>query len=257
MSRVQKTGAFDSGDSQDTGESEVVAETVADSADETTDNPPEQALWFSELYPGGSGQGFLEKNNKHSLVFASRPNRRLLVTFDNLSNVKDKSVLRDPWAYKFARDMNVSHLGVMAHVADWYRDPDLIERFRALADSGFFEGYERVIFAGTSMGAFAAIAFASLVPGSHVVALNPQSTLDTDLVPWETRFWSGRRQDWSLPLSDAAALTGDIGRVNIFYDPYFEPDHKHVARFSGDNIRIFKCWYSSHKSAVFLRKIDG
>ena len=67
----------------------------------------------------------------------------------------------------------------------------------------------------------------------------------------------GRRQDWTLPLSDAAALTGDLGRVNIFYDPYHALDRHHVARFSGDNIRVFNCRHSSHKTAVFLRRMDA
>jgi len=222
--------------------------------------PPETPAiprWFDELRPGGEGEGFIERHLRHSLMFVRRPVNRLLVTFDNLSNVNDKSTEREPWAFKFAKDVNVSHLGVMAHVADWYRDADLIARFEKLRDDGFFDGYDRVIFAGVSMGGYAAIAFASLVPGAHVISINPQSTLDMDLVPWETRYENGRRQDWTLPLGDAAALTKDLGDVNIFYDPYHGLDKQHVSRFSGDNIRIFHCRYSDHKTAVFLRKIDA
>jgi len=213
--------------------------------------------WFDELSPGGSGEGFFEKGGKHSLMFVRRPVNRLLVTFDNLANVNDSSAERVPWAYKFARDQRVSHLGIMAHVADWYRDAGLIARMQRLADEGFFEGYDRVVFAGTSMGAYASIAFGSLVPGAHVVAFNPQSTLETDLVPWETRYWSGRRQDWSLPLGDAAKLTSGLGKVHIFYDPFFDLDLKHFNRFSGDNVLGYKCWFSNHKSAVFMRRISG
>ena len=213
--------------------------------------------WFDELRPGGEGEGFLERNLRHSLLYVRRPVNRLLVTFDNLSNVNDTSPDREPWGFKYAQDVNISHLGVMAHVADWYRDIDLIERFRKLAAEGFFDGYDRVVFAGVSMGGFASIAFGSLVPGAHVVAVNPQSTLNTDLVPWETRYEGGRRQDWTLPLSDAAVLTEGLGRVNIFYDPYHALDKQHVARFAGDNINIFNCRHSDHKTAVFLRKIGA
>ncbi|MCZ4353353.1 glycosyltransferase family 2 protein [Roseovarius aestuarii] len=190
-------------------------------------------------------------------MFIKRPTDRLLVTFDNLSNVNDDSVLREPWAFKFAQDGGFSHLGVMAHVSDWYRDADLIARFKALAEAGFFDGYARVVFAGVSMGGYASLVFSSLVPGAHVVAINPQTTLDPDLVPWETRYENGRRQDWTLPLGDGAALTKGAGRINVFYDPYHALDQKHVERFEGANIRIFKCWFSSHKTAVFLRKIDA
>ena len=148
--------------------------------------------WLAELGPGGSGEGFFEKTSKHSLMFIKRPVNRLLVTLDNLSNVNDTSPEREPWAFKFARDLGASHLGIMAQVQAWYRDPDLILRMQKLADEGFFTGYDRVIFAGSSMGAYGAIAFGSLVPGAHAMAFNPQSTLDPALVPWEERYAKGR-----------------------------------------------------------------
>ncbi|MFX0543622.1 glycosyltransferase family 2 protein [Roseovarius sp. S4756] len=225
----------------------------SDSPDDASETP----RWLDDLRPGAEGEGFFEKNLRHSLMFVKRPSDRLLVTFDNLSNVNDESVLREPWAYKFAADSGFSHLGVMAHVSDWYRDEGLIRRFEALVAEGFFEGYERVVFAGVSMGGYASLAFSSLVPGAHVVAINPQTTLDPDLVPWETRYENGQRQDWTLPLGDGAAVTQGAGRVNVFYDPYFELDRQHIERFHGDNIRIFNCWFSKHKTAVFLRKIGA
>ena len=226
-------------------------------AEQATDDAFEAPLWVDDLRPGAESEGFLEKNLRHSLMFVKRPSDRLYVSFDNLSNVNDDRVDRAPWGYKFAQENGLSHLGIMAHVSDWYRDADLIRRMQRLADDGFFDGYKRVVFAGVSMGGYAALAFASLVPGAHVVAINPQSTLDPDLVPWETRYENGRRQDWTLPLGDTAALTADLGRVNIFYDPYFPLDKLHVERFEGDNIRVFNCWFSNHKTAVFLRKIGA
>ena len=225
--------------------------------DDLDDALPGYPLWFEELSPGAPGEGFFEKNSRHSIMFVKRLRPYLLVTFDNLSNVGDTSPERGPWAFKFAKDNHASHLGIFAHGKMWYRDPVLIDRMTALANSGFFDGYERVVFAGSSMGAFAALVFASLVPGAHVLAFNPQSTLDPDLVPWEDRYWIGRRQDWTLPLSDAQGILDNCGAISVFYDPFFEPDKKHFERLSGANVTGYKCWYSNHKSAVFLRKIDA
>lgn len=213
--------------------------------------------WLDELRPGSEGAGFLEKSVRHSLMFVARPSTRLLVSFDNLSNVNDADVLREPWGFGFAQENSLSHLGVMAHVGDWYRDAALIARFERLRDEGFFAGYDRVVFAGVSMGGYGALAFASMVPGAHVVAINPQTTLDPERVPWETRYVTGQRQDWTLPLSDAAALTRHLGRVNLFYDPYHALDRQHMDRLTGDNLRMFRCRHSSHKTAVFLRKIGA
>lgn len=38
-----------------------------------------------------------------------------------------------------------------------------------------------------------------------VIALDPQSTMDPRVVPWETRFAEARRQDWTGPFADARA----------------------------------------------------
>lgn len=211
--------------------------------------------WLTDLMPGGKGVGFLRKGRGHTLMHVARKKPILLVTFDNLSNVGDTSTARAPWAYKFAQDLNLSHLGVMAHVKAWYRDGALIDEMQRLADDGFFARYERVVFAGTSMGGFAALAFAKLAPGSHVIAFSPQTTLDTDLVPWESRFWSGRRQDWSLPLSDGAQTIEDCAQVNVIYDPYNELDRKHAERVQGPNVRHLKCFYANHKTPVYLRRM--
>jgi len=231
---------------------------------ETPDAPLEvalpdiaQPLWFPELSPGGKGEGFFEKGPRHSLMFVRRVRPILFVSFDNLSNVNDNGPERGPWAYKFAREMLVSHLGVMAHGKMWYRDAGLIARMQKLADDGFFEQFERVVFSGSSMGAFAALVFSSLAPGAHVLAFNPQTTLDPELVPWEDRYWIGTRQDWTLPFSDARDTLAQAAQVSVFYDPYFDPDRRHFERIDGPNVTAYKCWYSSHKSAVFLRKIDA
>lgn len=222
----------------------------------------EKPMWFDEIGPGGSAEGFLQADPRHPMLFVKRRRPVLMVTFDNLSNVNDRSPARLPWAYKFARDNQVSHLGVHANLPNWYRDAGLIERMQQMAAEGFFEGYERCVFTGSSMGAFAALSFARLAPGAHVLAFNPQSTLDEALVPWEERYETGRRQDWSLPLSDAADAITDLGRAFVFYDPYFEPDQRQTDRLiaapgAASRLVLMKCWFSNHKSAVFLRKLDA
>jgi len=213
-------------------------------------------LWLPELMPGGGGVGFLEKSRLHSLMFVRRRAKALLVSFDNLADVNDRSALRVPWGYKFARDRDASHLGVFAHKPFWYRDPGLIARLERLAADGFFEGYGRVLFAGVSMGGFGALTFSRLVPGAHVLAIDPQSTLDEALVPWEERYERGRKQDWSLAYGDAANQLATAACVNVLYDPHIEPDRRHFERLRGASVTGLKCWFGNHKTAVFLRRMD-
>lgn len=212
--------------------------------------------WFVELYPGGSGTGFLEKLDRHAFLYHQREPKQLVVSFDNIANVNDLSFAREPWGWKFFRDIGWSHLGILARTKAWYRDPEIIDYLKSKAAAGFFDRFDQVVFAGASMGGFGALAFSALVPGSIVIAFNPQTTLDERLVPWETRYRFGRVQDWDLPLSDGAAALDAARRAYVFYDPFFDLDRQHAARLEHPNAMLLKTWSSNHFAAPMLRKLD-
>ncbi|NVO54883.1 hypothetical protein HW561_03660 [Rhodobacteraceae bacterium B1Z28] len=212
--------------------------------------------WFVELYPGGDGTGFLQKLERHAMVYHQRDLARLVVSFDNIANVNDLSFAREPWGWKFFRDEGWSHLGVVARTKAWYRDPEIISYFQDKAREGFFERFDQVVFAGASMGGFGALVFSSVVPGSTVIAFNPQTTLDERIVPWETRYRFGRVQDWDLSLGDAAEAIRSAGHVYVFYDPFFDLDRLHASRLQGPNVLLLKTWFSNHFAAPMLRKLN-
>lgn len=212
--------------------------------------------WFVELYPGGDGAGFLQKLERHSVLFHQRSAAKLVVSFDNIANANDLSFAREPWGWKFFRDEGRSHMGVFARTKAWYRDPEIISYFQNCAAEGFFEQFDHVVFAGASMGGFGALTFSELVPGAHVIAFNPQTTLDERLVPWETRYRFGQVQDWDLPLGDAARTVKKAGKAYVFYDPFFDLDRQQVTRLQGDNVLLLKTWFSNHFAAPMLRKLD-
>jgi len=212
--------------------------------------------WFQEIHTGGQQQGFYNRMANHAAVCIRRSSDRLFVSFDNLSNVNDKSAAREPWAYKVARDNDCTHLSVFALRKDWYRDRELINYLRQLSMAGFFRHFRKVFMTGTSMGGFAALAFASLSPGATVISFNPQTTLDETLVPWERRFRMGRQRDWSLPHSDCAFEIDEVDKAFVLYDPFFEPDRKHVERLESDKIIRLKTWCSGHYSPTFLRRAN-
>lgn len=220
--------------------------------DSTIDLP----AWFAEIHTSGDNEGFYTRLKNHAVMCVRRDDARLVVTFDNLSNVNNLSPEREPWAYKFVRDNGCSHLSVMARRKDWYRDPQLIAYLEKLAADGFFRQFGKVFLTGTSMGGFAALTFSSLAPGATVISFNPQTTLDESIVPWEERFGFGRQRDWSLPYSDCAFEIDEIENAFVFYDPFFTPDRRHVERLEGDNVFLLKTWCSGHFSPVFLRKAN-
>lgn len=212
--------------------------------------------WYREIFPAGPCDGFYEKLGQHALIHVERSRDILVVTFDNLSDAGYPGYDIKAWAEKFIRDKNWSHLGVVAQGPTWFRDATLIARMEKLAADGFFARFDRVVMAGTSMGGFGAMAFADLAPGCDVVAFSPQSTLSANLVPWEGRFGKGRKQDWTLPRSDAAETLDGVGKLWVVYDPFLIPDLHQVTRLPADKVIALKAFGQGHKTALALRRME-
>lgn len=212
--------------------------------------------WLADLRRSEHRRGFYHSDEKFAANFVLRDKEKLVISFDNLSSVNEAALSRESWGYTFYRAEGWSHLGVMSFEANWYRDASLFNWIEGMARQGFFKRFKRVLLTGTSMGAYASTAFARLIPGCTVLAFSPQSTLDTNLVPWETRFGSGRKQDWSGRFADGAEALEQAGNVYILYDPHFEQDRLHAERYQGKNIVPLATWFSHHKSALFLRRAE-
>lgn len=155
----------------------------------------------------------------------------LVVSFDNASRpVSEPYEGRHTWGQPFYTGLGHSLMGVIARRNDWYRDRDLIAGLEELRDQGFFASFDRVVLTGGSMGGFAALAFAPLAPGCIVIAFSPQTTLRRDLVPWEPRYPEGKRQDWTLPYSEAADGVAAAGLAYVLYDNLLGPDRRQAMR---------------------------
>ncbi len=220
-------------------------------AEETA--PP--AKWLNDLLDTKYRRGFLIADDLFALQHTYRSAKTLYVSFDNLSSVRAPSKLRDPWGYDFAAKSEWSSLGALCYRPNWFRVPRFHEEMIRLAESGFFAKFQNVIFSGTSMGAFAACTYASLAPGSIVIAFSPQSTLAPDLADWGRRYPSGTAADWSGPFADAADGLKDVGKAWIVYDREVLEDKRHAERLAGPNVELLNARHSSHFTAQFLRQV--
>ncbi len=226
---------------------------------EEDDTSPDAAAlpsWYHEIFPAGPCKGFLHNLGMHSVLFVDRGSPQLVVTFDNLAEAGGRHLDREPWAGKFCRDKGWSHLSVFAQGPTWFRDQHLITFMEGLRDQGLFARFDRVAWAGTSMGGFGALAFSDLAPGSTVVAFSPQTTLSEDLTPWENRFQKGRVQDWTLPRSDAAQHLDHGGATFVIYDPMLAEDRQHIERLPQKGLMLLKGIGLGHKSALLLRRME-
>lgn len=189
------------------------------------------ALWFE---PGGS---------------------TLVVTFDNLATL-DHPYPRHPWLRTLVQDMGFALLGAQSFAKDWYRNPDAAPLIRGLEAEGFFARFDRVVFIGASMGAFAALNMATLVPGAVVIALSPQSTMSRKIAPFEGRFgWAVKRSDWTTPdFLDAAESARRLERVVLLFDGRVTEDRLHAARLAGPNVQMLRIDHATHEAVRVVLK---
>ena len=230
-------------------------------AQETADDPAPAAeaadmapRWLADLRRSAHRRGWYHSDETFAVQFTDRGGEVLVVSFDNLSSVNDPSLARDTWGYGFYAAEGWSHMGVLSFARNWYRDEALFDLMEA--QQGLFARFGTVVMTGTSMGAYAATAFADLAPGCTVLAFSPQATLDEARVPWEERFNAGRKQDWSGRYAFAPDHCRAARDVFVIHDPYFGPDRRHAELYRGPNVHLLKSWYASHKSAMFMRRAE-
>lgn len=188
---------------------------------------------------------FSRELGSHRIEF-ERGGDTLVISFDNAGAPHVEPRDRRGWGHKFFTEEGHSTLGVIAHESDWFRNEAIRSELRRLEQVGFFASFAHVVMTGSSMGGFAATAFASLVPGCTVISFNPQSTLNASLVPWETGHANGRRKDWTGSFMDGAVESRQAAKVYLFYDPFHQDDRRHAERYTADNVVRMRCPFLGH-----------
>lgn len=222
---------------------------MADPVDALIDVPPELGL---DAAVGANR--FLIRGEHASLWFEGQSDV-LLVSFDNLATI-DEGWPRRPWAWRRLETLGHSVLGVQSHAKDWFRQPTAPDLIRALEERGFFRRFRRVILTGASMGGFAALNFAPLIPDSRVLAFSPQSTMNKVVAPFEARFpYAVRKSNWErMPFLDAAAAVPYIRKAVVLFDPFVPEDSRHAARLSGPNVQLVRVPFCTHEAVRVIMK---
>jgi pimeloyl-ACP methyl ester carboxylesterase len=194
--------------------------------------------------------GFAAPMKRHTALFYRRSSQTLVVTFDNMKS-REAPKPTYPWGYDFLREQNYSHLGIMMRRRnDWFRHSDLTSFFDQLREEEFFKEFQNVVFYGSSMGGYGALAYASSAPGARVVTFSPQTSIDPIHVPFETRYRKAfARGDWSGPYLDGAIEAKTASQVIVFADPYEPLDNMHAIRLSSQcQVDWMKMPFSGHNT---------
>lgn len=179
---------------------------------------------------------------------------KIFVTFENANPRGPRpEKYRAGWGSEALRKRRISTLCVKPKIPDWYLKPDLAEAFVSLRP--WLAGFTRVIAYGGSMGGFGALTYADTMGATDVVAMNPQSTMNPTLVPWETRFKAAPRGEFVGRFGDAKENFVNTPRVFILVDRYFAPDWGHVSRLHPGSYTALNVPYLQHGLPTALAKM--
>lgn len=192
--------------------------------------------WFACLDQIGEDKGYFQKlGDKHSVLFAEEA-PKLLVSFETVENARSLSEDGLPRGLGLLPEW--SHLVLLSDGPTWFRDPAVIGYFDRLIDEGFLEDFDQVVFMGAGAAGYAAAAFSVAAPGAHVLAIEPQATLDPRLTGWDTRFEARRRLDFTSRYGFAPEMLEAAASATVLFDPMSQSDAMHAALFSRPNTRL-------------------
>lgn len=156
----------------------------------------------------------------------------LIVTFSpaNISVDKVNGEYSSPWAFDFLRKKGLNVLSFScSSKKNWYRSEPLRKFIDKLSKE--LPQFSEKIGYGSSMGAYAVSAYSNLLKLNRVLLINPISTLNRKLVPFETRFQTyARKFDWENGCFDGAKTKA---KGFVVYDPLFHLDSTHAKRYKG------------------------
>ncbi len=192
--------------------------------------------WLNALKVIGETDGyFTELTDAHAAVFIEQSHDVLFVAFETLFGIRSVSDSGMPLAFDICESRGWSHLSLIAQKQDWFRHKNIWAYVDRLVDYGFFDDFDQVIFYGAGMCGYAAAAYSVAAPGSTVISIAPQATLDRRLTEWDDRFPSTRRLDFRTRYGFAPDMTEAAGAVFVVYDPDEKEDAMHASLFDGDN----------------------
>ena len=215
------------------------------------------ADWLAIMDEIGEEAGYFEPLGSHHSAFFSDMGTVLLVSFETVQGIRGAGGGQMPLGYQIAAPRGWSSLSIIADGPTWYRDRAVYGYFDRLIDDAFFEDFDHVVFYGAGMGGYGAAAFSVSAPGSTIVALAPQATLDTDSAEWDRRFMKARRLDFTSRFGFAPDMAEGSERVFIVYDPVQQVDAVHAALFRGSHVTKLRARNIGRDPQAELARIDA
>jgi hypothetical protein len=177
----------------------------------------------------------------------------IVITFSNAGEITTEKDINDsnyrPWGFDFVRKYGLNVLSFSSFKTEgWYQSTDFstfittLNKYLMLFPVRY--GY------GGSMGGFGVSVYSKILLIDELLLINPISSLAESLVPFETRFPQGKKQDWDGEFNDGA---GSNCSGYIVYDPLFNLDSNHARRYK--NMVHLKVPGVGHGMPMHLNKL--
>lgn len=192
--------------------------------------------WLIRLAEIGEEEGYFQHlGERHSAVFIDKK-PQLLVTFETMASAQTSTDQGQPMGFDLVRALGWSHLALISDGDTWFRHDAVYGLFDRLIDDGFFEEFDNVVFYGKGSCGYAAAAFSVSCPGSTVIAIQPQATLEPRLTHWDERFHPLRLLSFTDRYGFAPDMLEAAERAFIMYDPADTFDAMHAALYRRPNV---------------------
>lgn len=204
----------------------------------------------------GEESGSFEMLGAHHFAVFNDDSPTLLVTFDTLDAVLACAPGQMPACFSLATQNGWSHLSLICNGDTWYRDPAVYAYFDRLVDDAFFEDFDRVVFYGAGMGAYAACTFSVAAPGATVLAVQPRATLDPSIAGWDQRYRQHRRLNFSDRYGYAPDMVDGAAKVFVILDPTQAEDAMHAALFRAPHVQPLRCRFMGGDINLALEEMN-
>ena len=198
-------------------------------------------------------KGYGEIDNIYYKYYIIDTERTLVITFSNAADLTPKRMVNNkkysPWGFDFISKRNYSVISFSCiDSISWYRS-QLFAKY-LIEIQAFLRPFKLKLGYGGSMGGYGVSAYSNILGLDKILLLNPISTLNADLAPWETRFHSAKELDWHSLFYDGSDTNCE---GYIVYDPLFSLDRKHASRYN--NLQHLKLPGVGHRIPAHLQKL--
>ena len=199
--------------------------------------------WTKRVMQRAEAEGAADKLGRSHFAAFVKAGPTLLVTFETVQGMRGLTESAEPLGWQLSQRLGWSHLLMASDGDTWFRAPEVFAYVDQLIDDGFFDEFEKVVFYGAGPCGYAAAAFSVAAPGSTVLAIQPQATLDPRVTEWDDRFTEMRRTDFTDRFGFAPDMIDGAGKAYVVYDPAEPLDAMHAALFTKPNVTKFRMRY--------------